>query len=85
MGANVRRILALAIGVFLIFNGILILSKDNCSSVSLDGSGNRVLGVICRPDDVGWVSDTIAGFGLIIIGLAIGFIFLGRSKREVTP
>ena len=80
-----RKVLALAIGVFLILNGILILIKDNCLSASLDGSGDRVLGVICRPNDGGLVSDTIASFGLIIIGLAIGFIFLGRSKKEVAP
>ena len=85
MRSEMRKVLALAIGVFLIVNGILIIIKDNCLSVSLDGPGDRVLGVICRPDDVGWVSDTIAGFGLIIIGLAIEFIFLGRSNREVTP
>lgn len=81
-----RRILGLVIGAFLVVNGILILVEDNCSSVSFSGQdGKRVLAGLCRSDNSGLLSSAVAGFGMIGVGILIGFLFLGRSKKIVAP
>ena len=70
-----RRLVGLVAAVLAVVNGIGILTADNCMSISFDGeAGGRVMAAVCYPDSQGALPAWIAGLGLIVVGLVVGFI-----------
>ncbi len=62
----------LAASIFAIINGVGILRAENCSSISFDGeAGGRVMTAVCFPDSTGVIPASLAGWGMVLIGLAV--------------
>lgn len=73
-----RRLIGLILGGITAFNGIAILTANECESVSFDGQGSRVAVAQCFADSSGALPAWFAGFGMLSIGGFIAFIGLKR-------
>jgi hypothetical protein len=66
------RLFVLAASIFAIVNGVGVLRAENCSSISFDGeAGGRVLTAVCFPDSTGAIPASLAGWGMVLIGVAV--------------
>ena len=78
---GMRRLVGLVAAVLAVVNGIGILSADNCKSISFDGeAGGRVMAAACYPDSQGALPAWIAGIGLVLIGVVVGFIAIAPRR-----
>jgi len=78
---GMRRLVGLVAAVLAVVNGIGILTADNCKSISFDGeAGGRVMAAVCYPDSQGALPAWIAGIGLVLIGVVVGFIAIAPRR-----
>ena len=73
-----RRLVGLAFGGFAVFNGLKVLTADNCESISFDGQGGRVAIAQCFADNSGALPAWIAGTGMIRVGGIVGLLAIKR-------
>jgi hypothetical protein len=73
-----RRIVGLAFGGFAVFNGLKVLTADNCESISFDGQGGRVAIAQCFADNSGVLPAWLAGIGMILVGVIVGLLAIKR-------
>jgi hypothetical protein len=73
-----RRLVGLAFGGFAAFNGLKVLTADNCESISFDGQGGRVAIAQCFADNSGALPAWLAGIGMILVGVIVGFLAIKR-------
>lgn len=59
-------ILALIGGATFVFNGFGVLGDPECNTVSFGGA--RVVTATCYSDDMGAISGTLAGLGMLVFG-----------------
>ncbi len=73
-----RRLVGLAFGGFAVFNGLKVLTADNCESISFDGQGGRVAIAQCFADNSGVLPAWLAGIGMILVGVIVGLLAIKR-------
>ena len=73
-----RRLVGLAFGGFAVFNGLKVLTADNCESISFDGQGGRVAIAQCFADNSGVLPAWLAGIGMILVGAIVGLLAIKR-------
>ncbi len=73
-----RRLVGLAFGGFAVFNGLKVLTADNCESISFDGQGGRVAIAQCFADNSGALPAWLAGIGMILVGVIVGLLAIKR-------
>jgi hypothetical protein len=61
-----------------VFYGFKVLSADNCESISFDGQGGRVAIAQCFADNSGVLPAWLAGIGMILVGVIVGFLAIKR-------
>ena len=74
-------ILALIGGGTFLVNGFSVLTDPNCASVDFSG-GRAVLATCYESASMGSISGDLAGFGMIVFGIFLGFLAIkGLSRR----
>ena len=73
-----RRLVGLDIGGVIAFNGFLLLTANDCETVSFDGQGGRVAVAQCFPDSSGAIPGWLAGLGMALVGAVIAIWSIKR-------
>ena len=73
-----RKLIGVVIGAVIAFNGFLLLTANDCETVSFDGQGGRVAVAQCFPDSSGAIPSWLAGLGMALVGVVIAVLSLKR-------
>lgn len=76
------RIFSLVGAASAIITGINILADTNCVSVSFGGS-RWVVNATCRNDQFGDFSSSTAGWGLVLLGILLIWIFIYSKEISI--
>lgn len=76
------RLLTLVASVVMAVNGLSLLGREDCETVSFDGQGGRVFTAVCHPDSSGAIPASLAGLLLLAGGAGLFWLWRRQVRRH---
>lgn len=76
------RLVTLVASVVMAVNGLSLLGREDCETVSFDGQGGRVFRAVCYPDSSGAIPASLAGVLLLAGGVGLFWLWRRQVRRH---